>query len=29
MKLIVREHIIAIAEPVKKVFNVTIDAINA
>lgn len=28
MKLIVREHINAIAEPVKKVFNITIDAVN-
>ena len=28
MKLIVREHITAVAEPIKKVFNVTIDAVN-
>lgn len=28
MKLIVREHITAIAEPIKKVYNVTIDAVN-
>ena len=28
MKLIVREHVNAIAEPVKKVINITIDAVN-
>ena len=28
MKLIVREHINAVAEPVKKVINITIDAVN-
>ena len=28
MKLIVREHITAVAEPIKRVFNVTIDAVN-
>ena len=28
MKLIVREHVTAVAEPIKKVFNITIDAVN-
>ena len=28
MKLIVREHVNSIAEPVKKVYNVVIDAVN-
>lgn len=28
MKLIVREHVTAVAEPIKKVYNVTIDAVN-